>query len=57
MSEEGLADKVPLPSPSVGSRPRLAGQLKGRRLEAHFALALVISEAESAAQAVDIVGR
>ena len=57
MSEEGLANKVPLLSPSVGSRRRLAGQLKGRRLEAHFALALVISEAESAAQAVDIVGR
>ena len=57
MSEEGLANKVPLPSPSVGSRPRLAGQLEGRRLEAHFALAPVISAAESAAQAVDIAGR
>ena len=36
---------------------RLTGQLKGRRLEAHFALALVISEARSAAQAAGIIGR
>ena len=42
----------------MGSRPRLrAGQLKGRRLEAHFALALVISEAKSKAQAAGIIGR
>ena len=45
MSEAGLANKVPFRHPE-------ASQLKGRRLEAHFALALVISEALTA----DIIG-
>ena len=42
----------------MGPRPRLeGGQSKGRRLEAHSALTLVISEAGSAARAVGISGR